>query len=314
MMFLSLSYLSIFGTTGIPYPCADRTKMPSSAEQAAAIQELMQSVAKAGLDSSLDIHEELAQILSLASCQGSNPVQDSIAALCKGGFTAHICLELLSMIEDFPMKMLKCIVKDKKPTDLKVSQEAYDAHDGIAFLFKKLKENRAFSRERAFMMTYKAGGSFSPFGAELHEKGSDFHEHQHHQRSGGNLSDIVRRCYIKGEHVDVMATTGCQRLSKHQGSRGSSKAGSGQGEGCRSIPILMHADLVGPFNKATCYDSVMPFEGMDQKEYVSSFATAAKKIFKGDTGAFDILLGMMNERVTFPGLTKASKVLSQQRR
>jgi hypothetical protein len=164
------------------------------------------------------------------------------------------------------------------------------------------------------MMTYKAGGSFSPFDAELHEKGSDFHEHQHHQRSGGNFSDIVRRCYIKGEHVDVMATTGCQRLSKHQGSRGSSEAGSGQGEGCRSIPILMHADLVGPFNKATGYDSVMPFEGMDQKEYVSSFATAAKKIFKGDTGAFDILLGMMNERVTFPGLTKASKVFSQQRR
>jgi hypothetical protein len=109
--------------------------MPSSAEQAAAIQELMQSVAKAGLDSSLDIHEELAQILSLASCQGSNPVQDSIAALCKGDFTAHICLELLSMSEDFPMKMLKCILKDKKPTDLKVNQEAYDAHGGIAFLF-----------------------------------------------------------------------------------------------------------------------------------------------------------------------------------
>ena len=130
--------------------------MPSSAEQAAAIQELMQSVAKAGLDSSLDIHEELAEILSLASCQGSNPVQDSIAALCNGDFTAHISLELLSMSEDFPMKMLKmlkCIVKDKKPTDLKVNQEACDAHDGIAFLCNKLKENRAFSRERAFMMT-----------------------------------------------------------------------------------------------------------------------------------------------------------------
>lgn len=91
----------------------------------------MKAVASIGLDTSSDLDEELWEILALVTYQGSNPIQDTGAAIRaeeKGDFTAHICYELMSTAEEFPMRMMRCIVQDRAPQNMK--EEAYN---GMSF-------------------------------------------------------------------------------------------------------------------------------------------------------------------------------------